>query len=141
MPKFHTTRGFLTKYAHTCGYLDTATVGNDDRAIIMGHEGAVYFVQCHCITPRIWDTFDDDSAGRKAAHKRFMQLVREHKATRKWCDSAYGDKRDYPKIALFADGQYFASTTWSRTCRDAIRHAQLIDKSRNVSRRITAGRV
>lgn len=32
----------------------------------------------------------------------------------------YGDKRDYPKINLFEDGEYIGSTTWSKTCKDAI---------------------
>jgi hypothetical protein len=33
---------------------------------------------------------------------------------------AYGDKRDYPKIDIYVDGNYRTSTTWSRTCREAV---------------------
>lgn len=37
---------------------------------------------------------------------------------------AYGDKRDYRKIDIYRNGSYCCSTTWSRTCREAIeRHA------------------
>lgn len=32
---------------------------------------------------------------------------------------AYGDRRDYPKIEIIVDGKYFATTTWSKTCRQA----------------------
>ena len=32
----------------------------------------------------------------------------------------YGDKRDYPKIDLYVDSTYVASTTWSRTCKEAV---------------------
>lgn len=82
MNKFQDKRGFCTIYAHRCGYIDTARVGNDDRSIIMGAEGAVYFVQAHCVAPRVWDCFDATSEGRKQARARFMQLIREHKAIR-----------------------------------------------------------
>lgn len=34
---------------------------------------------------------------------------------------AYGDKRDYPKIDIFVDGDYRATTTWSRTLDEARR--------------------
>lgn len=33
--------------------------------------------------------------------------------------SAYADKRNHPKIDIFVDGKYKASTTWSRTCKEA----------------------
>lgn len=32
----------------------------------------------------------------------------------------YGDKRDYPKIDIYYMGQYQASTTWAKTCKEAI---------------------
>src|SRR5208282_75208 len=32
---------------------------------------------------------------------------------------AYGDKRDYPKIEIFVDGKYVATTTWARTIKQA----------------------
>ena len=31
----------------------------------------------------------------------------------------YGLKRDYPKIDIFVNGNYVATTTWSRTCKEA----------------------
>ena len=31
----------------------------------------------------------------------------------------YGNKRDYPKIDISANGRYICSTTWSKTCRQA----------------------
>ncbi len=34
---------------------------------------------------------------------------------------AYGDKRDYRKIEIFVNGKYIATTTWSKTCKEAKR--------------------
>lgn len=34
-------------------------------------------------------------------------------------ESAYGDKRDYPKIDIFENGKYVATTTWAKTCKEA----------------------
>lgn len=31
----------------------------------------------------------------------------------------YGSKRDYPKIDIYVNGKYVASTTWSATCKEA----------------------
>ena len=44
----------------------------------------------------------------------------------------YGNKRDYPKIDIYwrpkgdkgAQWQYAATTTWSRTCREAVANYQ-----------------
>ena len=36
-------------------------------------------------------------------------------------DPKYGDKRDYPKIEIFVDGDYRATTTWARTLDEARR--------------------
>ncbi len=33
--------------------------------------------------------------------------------------AAYGTRRDYPKIDLFYDGRYVATTSWARTMREA----------------------
>lgn len=33
---------------------------------------------------------------------------------------AYGDKPDYPKIDIYVDSKYRSTTTWSRTCREAV---------------------
>lgn len=32
----------------------------------------------------------------------------------------YGDKRDHRKIDIYVDGNYKASTTWAKTCKQAI---------------------
>lgn len=32
----------------------------------------------------------------------------------------YGDKVDFNKINIFVDGQYYCSTTWAKTCKEAI---------------------
>ena len=34
----------------------------------------------------------------------------------------YGNKRDYPKIDLYYLGDYYGTTTWSKTCKDAVKH-------------------
>ena len=34
----------------------------------------------------------------------------------------YGDKTNYRKIDLYYGGKYAASTTWSRTCKEAVDH-------------------
>lgn len=31
----------------------------------------------------------------------------------------YGDKRDYPKIDVYVNGQYECTTTWAKTCKEA----------------------
>jgi hypothetical protein len=33
--------------------------------------------------------------------------------------AAYGDKRDFPKIEIFVDGKYKATTTWAKNCKEA----------------------
>lgn len=50
----------------------------------------------------------------------------------------YGDKRDYPKIDIFYDGVYNYTTTWSRTCKEAIAHVSNHDYSGGAGCRITA---
>ena len=50
----------------------------------------------------------------------------------------YGDKRDYKKIDIYVDGVYKCSTTWSRTCTDAIaryydRHPELTAQNKVVA--------
>ena len=34
----------------------------------------------------------------------------------------YGDKRDYPKIDIYFNGDYICSTTWARTLKEAVKH-------------------
>lgn len=81
--KFHDKRGFCTSYSHACGYLDSAEKDGDPQYITMGAEGAVYFVKARISMPIVWDTFERNSAGRKAARKRFMELVKQTGARRK----------------------------------------------------------
>lgn len=84
-PKFYDSRGFCTRYAHACGYLDTAMALGDRQHVTLGFEGAVYHVKCRTspTCPRLqWETFDGDSAGRKAARKCFMDMVRREGAVR-----------------------------------------------------------
>jgi hypothetical protein len=58
---------------------------------------------------------------------------------------AYGDKRDYRKIEIFvkragkSEFEYFASTTWSPTCKDAVARAMpIIKKSYRVTPEVRA---
>ena len=32
----------------------------------------------------------------------------------------YGDKRDYPKIDIYVNRNYRCSTTWAKTCEEAV---------------------
>jgi len=49
----------------------------------------------------------------------------------------YGDKRTYAKIDLYVEGKYLCSTSWSRTCKEAIE--RLVKKLPKYSgRKITA---
>jgi hypothetical protein len=32
----------------------------------------------------------------------------------------YGDKRDYRRIEIYVNGEYKGTTTWSKTCKEAI---------------------
>ena len=32
----------------------------------------------------------------------------------------YGDKRDYPKIDIYVNRIYRCSTTWAKTCKEAV---------------------
>ncbi len=34
-------------------------------------------------------------------------------------DIPYGQRRDYPKICIYVDGDYVGTTTWARTCKIA----------------------
>ncbi len=90
--RLHTARGFCTRYAHACGYLDTATIDKDREAITMGLDGC-YFVRAHDPVSGkqlAWEVFDCDGknengyygTGRKAAQKFFMETIKKYHATR-----------------------------------------------------------
>ncbi len=40
-------------------------------------------------------------------------------------DTIFGNKRNYPKIDIFQAGKYQHSTTWVRTCKEAIEKSGL----------------
>ena len=48
----------------------------------------------------------------------------------------YGDKRDYPKIDIYVDGQYVATTTWASTVKQAVE--QYVARNNVGSDRVTA---
>lgn len=47
----------------------------------------------------------------------------------------HGEKRDYPKINIFVGGKYYASTTWAKTCKDAV---EIYRKSHSTLAKVTA---
>jgi hypothetical protein len=63
------------------------------------------------------DGYDPDIIVRKA-RKPSRTPVKGVEASRKV--AAYGDKRDYPKIEIFVNGVYKATTTWARTVEEAL---------------------
>lgn len=77
------------------------------------------------------------SAEREIAGEEERHPTKPRKASKNGArrQMAYGDKRDYPKIDLYADGQYAGTTTWSRTLREA--KARYVDKNPG-ARRVTA---
>jgi hypothetical protein len=82
--KFHDKRGFCTRYAHACGYLDSASLNGDAQHVTMGFEGACYFVKCRtsATCPVFqWETFD--AWERKKARAVFMAMVKREGATRR----------------------------------------------------------
>lgn len=53
----------------------------------------------------------------------------------------YGDKRDYPKIDIYIGGKYAGSTTWAKTCKEAMqrfRTSNCLLRSNPVAGAITA---
>ncbi len=80
MPKFATKAGWLTGYAHACGYLDTASKDGDGRFLTMGVDGC-YFVRART-RPAVWECFDGPKA-RSEARAFFKQLCRTTGARRK----------------------------------------------------------
>jgi hypothetical protein len=34
-------------------------------------------------------------------------------------NEAYGDRRDYPKLHIFVNGEYLATTTWAKNKKEA----------------------
>lgn len=81
-PKFVRADNYLTRYAHACGYLDSATLNDDRQAITMGVDGACYHVKARPYNghERVWECFELDDRGD--AVKLFRRLIRERSAKR-----------------------------------------------------------
>ncbi|WP_186214622.1 hypothetical protein [Burkholderia gladioli] len=81
-PKFVRADNYLTRYAHACGYLDSATLNDDRQAITMGVDGACYHVKARPYNghERVWECFELDDRGD--AVKLFRRLIRERNAKR-----------------------------------------------------------
>ena len=83
MCKFIDSKGFLTAYAHACGYLDVADIGDDKTRITMGKDGLYFVKMSPSVTqPQVWKCFDSSTA-RTDARKFFLKLIKEHNATRR----------------------------------------------------------
>lgn len=56
---------------------------------------------------------------------------------------SYGNKRDYRKIDIYVNGSYVCSTTWAKSCREAVakyieqhpEHDEAMVKARYAQRR------
>ena len=68
------------------------------------------------INSTLWMTASEANAECQR-NEKFRDAIRAHKLK---LSPNYGDKRDYRKIDIFVYGQYVCSTTWARTCREAI---------------------
>lgn len=81
-PKFVRADNYLTRYAHACGYLDSATLNDDRQAITLGVDGACYHVKARPYNghERVWECFELDDRGD--AVKLFRRLIRERSAKR-----------------------------------------------------------
>ena len=81
-PKFVRADNYLTRYAHACGYLDSARLSDDRQAITLGVDGACYHVKARPYNGngRVWECFELDE--RSDAVKLFRRLIRERAAKR-----------------------------------------------------------
>ena len=72
----------LTRYAHACGYLDSATACGDRCAVTLGIDGACYHVKGRAYngTESEWQTFDLDA--RADAVKAFRRMIAKRGAKR-----------------------------------------------------------
>lgn len=72
----------LTRYAHACGYLDSATAAGDRCAVTMGIDGACYHVKGRPYNgaESEWQVFDLDQ--RAEAVKAFRRMAARRGATR-----------------------------------------------------------
>ncbi len=81
-PKFIRSDNYLTRYAHACGYLDSATLSDDRQAITLGVDGACYHVKARPYLghARVWECFELEE--RDDAVKLFRRLIRDRSAKR-----------------------------------------------------------
>lgn len=81
-PKFVRSNNFLTRFAHACGYLDSATLNDDRQAISLGVDGPCYHVKARPYNghARVWECFELEERGD--AVKLFRRLIRERSAKR-----------------------------------------------------------
>lgn len=81
-PKFVRSDNYLTRYAHACDYLDSATLSDDRQAIALGVDGACYHVKARPYLghARVWECFELEE--RDDAVKLFRRLIRERSAKR-----------------------------------------------------------
>jgi len=59
-----------------------------------------------------------------------IKLSEVRQMVRKSLREAYGDKKDYPKLHIFVDGEYKGSTTWSKNKKEA--KDKYIEKNKEV---------
>lgn len=52
----------------------------------------------------------------------------------------YGDNRSYPKVDIYVGGQYVCSTTWSKTCKEAVEQFKYSEWTTNFTGPVTARR-
>lgn len=72
----------LTRYAHACGYLDSATACGDRMAVTLGIDGACYHVKGRPYNgaESEWQCFE--LTDRRAAVGAFFRMIRVRGATR-----------------------------------------------------------
>jgi hypothetical protein len=50
----------------------------------------------------------------------------------------HGKKRDNKKIDIYVDGKYICTTTWARTCKEAVEHFGRAYKHMLIDGKVTA---
>ena len=81
-PKFVTSRGWLTVYALSCGYIETNKGWKEERKVSMWHEGACFHVRKDYLVhgaPTRWQCFGTLSEARKAFKIALLQINAKRK--------------------------------------------------------------
>lgn len=86
LSRFYTSRGLLTSYSLSCGYVERASSPPDERGsmveVSLWHEGAVYHVRAHRFgdgpdSGRIaWDCFDTLADARSRFFRSLDPIAR-----------------------------------------------------------------